>query len=200
MFELSEYIMNMCLVHLTVVCYSLYHFYILIISNDKKSYNDYKILLNNKDELKLLIKSKLKLVISEQVLFRVYFVELLSYIFNMNIIAPFWSIMFATYNIYYYKHDNDYHKYIKFAYVFLLSYFILIDCSLLVSCIVHCYAELLIIIIRIYLFNEFNFQPNDNQTEKKITIKNNLNNFIPEKLELANKKEVEDMLSGKKFD
>jgi hypothetical protein len=181
--------------HLLVTCYTLFHFYILLESNDKSPYINYNILFNNKDELKLLIKTKLKLVISEQILFRVYLVELMMYIFNMNIIAPLWSIIFATYYIYYYKYNNI-NKIAKFSYVFLLSYFILINYSLLVSCFMHCYAETLIIIIRTFVFRKFSNQ----NTNKKIVIKNNLNKFIPEKLELASKKEVEDMLSGKKFD
>ncbi len=182
------------LLHLIVPCYALGHFYMMVINNDKKSYNDYKILLNNKDELKLLIKNKLKIIMGEELFFRVYMVEVFMklFIFNMNIIALLWSIIYATYIAQ--RIDNT-DKYIKFAYIFLLSYYVLINCSLLVSCILHCYAELLIIVIRIFLFNQFNYQPNN-----KITIKNNLKKLMPEKLEFAEKDEVEKMLNEKKLD
>lgn len=193
--EINHDIFNIYLLHVLVACYTIFHFYVLIENNDKSPFIDYNILFNNKNELKVLIKKKLKLVISEQVLFRVYLVELMSFFLDFHIIAPIWSIMFATFYITYYKYNNI-NKIGKFIYMFIFSYFILINYSLLVSCIVHCYAELLTITIRTYMFRKFQIR----NIKKEPIIKNNLNKFIPGKLELASKKEVEDILSSKKFD
>lgn len=199
--EINNTVVNIFLLHILVSSYALFHFNIFMESSDKSLLHSF--CKFNKDEYKLLIKTKLKLIINEQILFRVYLVELMMYVFNMNIVAPLWSILFATFYITYYNSPvsadiNLLYKYSKFVYNFILSYFILINCSLLMSCIVHCYAEMLVINIRIIMFNKFN----DIKTpeNKKFTIKNNLKDIMPEKLELASKKEVEDMLSGKKFD
>jgi hypothetical protein len=196
-FEINHNIVNIFLLHVLVSCYTLFHFYILIESNNKSLFNNYIMLFSNKDELKFLIKTKLKLVISEQILFRVYFVEILMCLFDMNIIAPLWSIMFATYYILYYKYNDAYNlcKYAKFIYIFIMSYFILINCSLLMSCIIHCYAELIIIIIRNFIFGKFKNIKN-NEPKNKFDFLN----IISEKIELTNKKDVEDMLSNKKSD
>jgi hypothetical protein len=187
----EPFVLNTCLLHISVACYTIFHFYILLENKDKSNYINNNIVFSNKNELRLLIKLKLKIIMFDQLIFRIYLAELLSYLFDFDTMALIWSIIYAMYNVYVFKtnnfSDNDILKMNKFAYNYILSFFVLINLSPLNSFIIHCYAEMLSVIMQTYLYNTFR-----NQNVKK-------SNYF-ETIEFANKKEVEDMLSYKKFD
>lgn len=187
----EPFVLNTCLLHISVACFTIFHFYILLDNKDKSNYINNNIVFSNKNELSLLIKLKFKIIMFDQLIFRVFLAELLSYLFDFDTMALIWSIIYAMYNVYVFKtnnfSDNDILKMNKFAYYYILSFFVLINLSPLISFIIHCYAEMLSVIIQTYLYNTFR-----NQNIKK---SNN-----SETIELADKKDVEDMLSNKKFD
>lgn len=183
-------ILNTCLLHISVACYTIYHFYILLDNKDKSNYTNNNIVFSNKNELSMLIKFKIKIIMFDQLIFRVYLAELLSYLFDFHTMAFIWSIIYAMYNVYVFKtnnfSDNDILRLNKFIYNYILSFFVLINLSHLNSFIIHCYAEMLSVIMQTYLYNTFN-----NQNVKKLN--------KDDTIELADKKYVEDMLSNKKF-
>jgi hypothetical protein len=181
--------LNTCLLHISVACYTIYHFYILLDNKDKSNYINNNIVFSNKNELSMLIKLKFKIVMFDQLIFRVYLAELLSYLFDFHTMAFIWSIIYAMYNVYVFKtnnfNNNNILKLNKFVYNYILSFFVLINLSPLNSFIIHCYSEMLSVIMQTYLYNTFR-----NQVKKS-------NNA--ETIELVDKKEVEDMLSNKKL-
>jgi hypothetical protein len=191
MFNSFPIFLNICLLHISVACYTIYQFYILLENKDKSFFTNNTIVFSTKNELIMLIKFKLKNIMFDQLIFRVYLVELLSYLFDFHTMAFIWSIIYATYNVYVFKTNNfsdtDILKLNKFVYNYIISFFVLINLSPLSSFIIHCYAEMLSVIMQTYLYNTFS-----NQIIKK---SNNTNT-----IELADKKDVEDILSNKKFD
>jgi hypothetical protein len=201
---INKYAINTFLAHLSVLCYTIFHFYILIETKDKNFIN-HKITYSNKNQLIFLIKTKLKFVFNEEIIFRVFLVEIMALFMNHNIIHPIWSIIFAFYYFKTYKY-NTIIRIANFINMFIVSYFVLINVPFLVSLFIHCYLELFSIAFNKFLYSNFEIKLNNipkkielSANVKSVLNKHNLeNNFSSS--ELASKEEVEELLSNKKMD
>lgn len=186
---LNQYAISTLIMNLSVLCYTVFHFYILIESDNKNTFIRNKIFHTNEQQFKFLIKSKLKHIFYEQVFFRVYVFELMNYsmkyIVEEEVIHIVWSVIFASY--YFHTYRPDYKIRIgKMIEMFLISFYVFYSVPVLASLIIHMYTELFSIIFSNFLYNNFDINI------KPKSISNNE--------EFATKDEVETMLSNKKFD
>ena len=190
--------LNVSILHMAVACYNLIYYYVLI--DYKNSYNNNYIIYNNYNQLQLLIKTNIKLVLHKELLFRVYLAEIMKYIFNFDELVLIWMIAFSSFTVVYHQFDSNITKLSKFIYTFILGYYLITN-SVLESVLIHIYTEFLGIVIQKYLFRIFN------KTQKTFEIKSNeqaveinkLKSLINPNIELASKDEVEALLSSKKM-
>ncbi len=194
--------MNAFIANLSVLCYTIFHFYVLIDTKDKNFINN-KIIYSNKNQLTFLIKTKLKMTFNEEILFRVFLVEVLSLFMNYNLIQPIWSIIFAFYYFKYYKY-NIAIRIANFINMFIVSYFVLMNVPFLVSLFIHFYFELFSIAFNHFLYSYFEIKLTNvpKKIEIPINVKSVLNkhNDTSDASEFASKEEVEALLSNKKMD
>ncbi len=205
----NKYSLNTFLAHISFLCYSIFHFYVLLETKDKNFINN-KIIYRNKPQLKFLIKTKLKIIFQEHIFFRVFMVELMSLFIDHCYIHPIWSLMFAYYYFTCYKH-NIYIRIGNFINILIVSYFVLINVSFIASLAIHCYLELFSITFNWFLYNNFEIKisyilaPNKKKLtndESKVS-NNNINSSNSSESnnsEFASKEEVEALLSNKKMD
>jgi hypothetical protein len=150
---------NIFLLHVSILTYIFMKFYIFIESNDSSNYINNYIVFNNKTELIMFIKLKLKNILIEQIVFRVYFVELLSYFFNYDITTIIYCITLSTYHVILlnnlYIQDKTILQLNKFAHTYIITYFIMSNISPLFSLILSYYTETFSIIIQVYLYYYF---------------------------------------------
>ena len=190
--------LNVAILHMAITCYNLIYYYILI--DYKNSYNNNYIVYNNYNQLKLLIKTNIKLVLHKELLFRIYLVEIMKYIFNHDNLILIWMFAFSSFTIIYHQFDSNITKFSKFIYTFILGYYLITN-NILESVLIHIYAEFLGIVIQKYLFHIFNKKQKTiiiKSNEKAVEI-NKLKNMINPAIELASKDEVEALLSSKKM-
>jgi hypothetical protein len=199
----NRYSINTFLAHISVLCYTIFHFYILIDSKDKNFINN-KIIYSNKNQLIFLIKTKLKMVFNEEIIFRVFLFEFMSLFMSHNLIHPIWSFVFAFYYFKYYKY-NTIIRIANFINIFIVSYFVLMNVTFLASLLIHCYLELFSIGFNSFLYK--NFEIKLINVPKKIELSPNVkavlnkhNEDIVSSNEFASKEEVEALLSNKKMD
>jgi hypothetical protein len=152
--------------------------------DNKYDFNNNYIVYNNYEQLKLLIKTTIKLILHKELIFRVYLAEILTFIFYEEDLILIWILIFSTFNVYYYYYSENIIKISKFFYSLIIAYYLITN-NILVSIIIHVYSDLLGIIIQKFLFNTFN------KSKVKLNIMNE---------ELVSKSEVEALLSTKKFD
>jgi len=179
---INSYSINTFIMNMSVLCYTLFRFYVLIESEDKKHFINNKVIFNDKNYFKCLIKTKLRMTFNEQIVFRVFLIEFMYLFMSEQYIHPIWCLIFSSY--YFQQEFNVYIKIAKFINVFLISYFVLFNVPFLASLIIHCYAELFVITFTKFLHNNCDIQI------IKIKTKN----------EFATKEEVEAILNAKKFD
>ncbi len=197
-YALYSFIMNM-----SVLCYTIFHFYVLIESDNKNTFIHNKIIHNNKKQLTFLIKTKLKSTFIEELIFRVYLVEIMTLFMSHDIVHPLWSAIYAAYYFKYYKCDIKI-RIAKFINIYLISFYVLYNVPFLASLLVHCYAELFSIAFSNFLYRNFDVKiyvktkPTSDVIPESDIKPNLIINKISE--ELATKDEVEAMLSNKKFD
>jgi hypothetical protein len=193
--------------HLSILCYTIFHFYVLIDSDNKNTFIHNKIIHNNKKQLTFLIKTKLKLTFNEEIIFRVFLVELMNLFMTEDIIHPLWSAIFAAYYFKFYKCDYKI-KIAKFINIYIISFYVLYNVPFLLSLLIHCYAELFSITFSNFLYRNFDIQIYV-KTKSKIDLKSdcksdlqsdNVSQLAPNSSEFATKDEVEALLSNKKFD
>ena len=180
---INNYSINTFIMHMSILCYTLFRFYVLIDSNDKKPFMNNKIIHNNTIQLKYYIKTTLKKIFKDEVVFRLCLVYIMSLFMSEQYVHPIWCFIFASY--YFYHEHNIYIKIAKFINIYLVSYFVLFNVSFPLSIIIHFYAELFVIAFTTFLHNNFDIQ--------FIKIKKRNNEF-------ASKEEVEALLNAKKFD
>jgi len=192
------------LLHLTIACYKLISFYVL--TENKNDYiNSYNV-YNNYDQLKLLIKTTIRLVLHKELLFRIYLVEFMKFILNEDDIIISWVIIFSVFNIYYHKYSDNIIITSNFIKTAIISIY-LINTTILGSVFIHLYAELSGIFIHKMLFKYFiinnitSFKSNNIVKHNDVDHVNNTPSFksIGE-LELVSKADVENLLSNKKID
>ncbi len=182
-----SHLINFNVLHLAIACYNVLYYYTLL--DDKNNYSNNYIVYNNYKQIKFLINTNLKLVFHKELLFRIYLVELMKFIINENELIIIWMILFSSFNAYYHNYHSNIMKIGKFIYTFIISYY-LINNSILMSGLIHCYTELLGITIQKKLFKFFN-------NNKPII--NKLKEAVSPNIELASKEEVEELLSTKKM-
>lgn len=141
---------NIFLININILCYTLFRFYISFENIDNKSFIDKNINLNN-EYFYFLIKTKLKMILADQIVFRLLLVELMHLILYEEYIYPIWCVIFSLY--YFYNEFNIYIKIAKFITSFIISYFCLFNAPLFVSIFVHFYSELFTIIFTRFLNN-----------------------------------------------
>jgi hypothetical protein len=178
---INNYSINTFIMNMSILCYTMFRFYVLLESDNKKQFIDNKIVFNDKNYFKFLIKTKLRMTFNEQIVFRVFLVELMSLFMSEQYVHPIWCFIFASH--YFHNEYNIYIKVAKFIHIFLISYFVLFNVPFLASLLIHFYAELFVIIFTKFLHNNFDVQI--------IKIKKTDN--------LATKEEVEAMLNAKKI-
>jgi len=179
---INSYSINTFIMNMSVLCYTLFRFYVLLESDNKKQFIDNKVIFNDKNYFKCLIKTKLKMIFNEQIMFRVFLIEIMYLFMSEKYVHPIWCFIFSSY--YFQQEFNIYIKVAKFINIFLISYFVLFNVPFYASLIIHCYAELFVITFTKFLHNNFDIQI------IKIKTKN----------EFATKEEVEAILNAKKFD
>ena len=194
------------LLHLTIACYKLISFYVL--TENKNDYiNSYNV-YNNYDQLKLLIKTTIRLVLHKELLFRIYLVEFMKLILNEDDLIISWVIIFSVFNIYYHKYSDNIIITSNFIKTAIISIY-LINTTILGSVFIHLYSELSCIFIHKMLFKYFKNIINKTTSFKSINVvvKHNdvtVNKTISFKsigeLELVSKADVENLLSNKKID
>ncbi len=179
--------------HLTIACYKLISFYVL--TENKNDYiNSYNV-YNNYEQLKLLIKTTTRLVLHKELLFRIYLVELMKIIFNVDELIISWVIIFSVFNIYYHKYSDNIIIISNFIKTVIISTY-LINTTILGSLFIHLYSELSGIIIQKLLFKYFT---NNIKEIKNNNIINDLKSSLTADLELVSKEDVENLLSTKKM-
>jgi hypothetical protein len=188
---INHYALNTFIMNMSVLCYTIFHFYVLIESNNKNTFIHNKLIHSNRNQLVFLIKIKLKNIFYEQVVFRVYLVEVMKYIMEEETIHILWSIIFATYYFKYYNCDYKI-RIAKFINIYLMSYYVLYNVPYLASLLIHWYTELFSIAFSSFLYKSFNVNIK--------TKPNNVSKLKPIAEEFATKDEVEALLSNKKFD
>ncbi len=193
--------------HLTIVCYKLISFYVL--TENKNDYINSNNVYNNYEQLKLLIKTTIRLVLHKELLFRIYLVECMKFIFNEDELIISWIIIFSVFNIYYHKYSDNIIITSNFIKTLIISTY-LINTTILGSAFIHLYSELIGIFIQKILFKYFTY----NIKQIKI-VKNNdvdiinkaagfksisvLTSGLNPNLELVSKEDVENLLSTKKI-
>ncbi len=192
--DFNNCLINTLLLHISVVCYTIFHFYVLIETKDNNFINN-KVIYNNKPQLTFLIKTKLKMIFNEQILFRVILVEIMSLFLSHELIKPIWSFIFAFYYFKYYKH-NVIIRIANFINIFVISYFVLINVPFLVSLFINYYLELIMLTLNIFLYKHFEIKLIN--TPKKIQLSANVKAVLNKhhEEELASKEEVEALLSS----
>jgi hypothetical protein len=192
------------LLHLTIACYKLISFYVL--TENKNDYiNSYNV-YNNYDQLKLLIKTTIRLVLHKELLFRIYLVEFMKFILNEDELIISWVIIFSVFNIYYHKYSDNIIITSNFIKTAIISIY-LINTTILGSVFIHLYAELSGIFIhkmllKYFIINKITISKSINIVKNnEVNIVNNTTSFksIGE-LELVSKEDVENLLSNKKID
>ncbi len=191
---INTHALHSFVMQLSVLCYTIFHFYVLIENKNKNNFINNKIIHNNRAQLKFLIKTRLKLTFNEEIVFRVFLVELMSLFMSNDLMHPIWSSIYALYYFKFYDCDIKI-RIAKFINIFIMSYFVLFNVSFLTSLIVHWYAELISITFSHFLYKNFDI---------KIINKKQINNKPKDspviKDEFATKDEVEAILSNKKID
>jgi hypothetical protein len=176
-----QFLLNTTILHLAIGCYNLIYYYVLM--DNKYDFNNNYIVYNNYEQLKLLIKTTIKLILHKELIFRVYLAEILTFILYEEDLLV-WILIFSTFNVYYYYYSENIIKISKFFYSLIIAYYLITN-NILASIVIHVYSDLLGIIIQKFLFNTFN------KSKVKLNIMNE---------ELVSKSEVESLLSTKKFD
>ncbi len=165
----NKYAINTFVAHISFLCYTVFHFYMLLETRDKNFINN-KIIYSNKPQLTFLIKTKLKMVFQEEMFFRVFLVEIMSLFMDHCYIHTIWCLIFA----YYYYNTYKYNIFIRianFINIFIVSYFVLINVSLISSLAIHCYLELFAITFNFFLYSNFRIKITNGQN-------NSLNNSL----------------------
>jgi hypothetical protein len=199
----NQYALHTFVMQLSVLCYTVFHFYVLIEHKNKNLFINNKIIHNNKNQLKFLIKTKIKLTFTEEIIFRVFLVELMSLFMSNDLIHPIWSIIYAAYYFKFYNCDIKI-SIAKSINIFIMSYFVLFNIPFLGSLLIHCYNELFSLALSNFLYKHFDVKiiskPNINKTNLNVDEPNLKSGFKPITEELASKDEVEALLSNKKMD
>ena len=144
---------NTYIIHISVFCYTLFRFYLSLEKENKQAFIDNNIIFNNKEYFKFLIKTKLKMTFDEQIMLRLLLVQLMYLFMNEYYIYPIWCVIFSSY--YFYYEFNIYTKIAKFINIFIISYFVLFTAPFILSLLIHCYAELLIILLTRFISNKY---------------------------------------------
>jgi len=184
------YTIYISVLHLTILCYNLISFYILI--DNKENYLNLYIVYNNYNNFKLLLKTHIKLVFYKELIFRVYMFEIMKYILYDNELIISWIIIYSLSNIYTHKYSNKIIIISNLIKTFIISNY-LINVSIIESGLIHMYTELVGVVIQKYIFKIYHKPSIKTNTTKNKTIKDYLN------IELSSKKDVEELLSTKKF-
>ena len=199
----NHYALYPFIMHMSVLCYTIFHFYILLDSDNKNTFIRNKMIHTNRNQLVFLIKSKLKLTFTEEIIFRVYVVELMKLFMSDDLIHPLWCAIFATYYFKFYKCDYKI-RIAKFINIYLVSFYVLYNVPFLASLLIHCYTELFTIAFSNFLYKNFNVHIYIKPKPKSNNVLNNVSdikfNVKPISEEFATKDEVEALLSNKKKD
>ncbi len=181
------------ILHLTLVCNKLISFYFLI-DNKNNLINTYNI-YNDYTHLQLLIKTTIKMVLYKELLFRIYCVELIKTFFNNDEMNFLWIIIYSSFNIYYHTYSNNIITISNFIKTLIISNY-LINVSIISSVIIHLYSEFFGIIFDKYILGLFTDKPNITIVKNTDTINiNKFKNLLNSNMELANKDDVEQLLS-----
>ena len=147
---------NIFIIHVSILSYTFFRFYISLENLDKKAFIDNNITLNNKEYFKFLIKTKLKMTFDEQIMLRLLLVQLMYLFMSEEYIHPIWCFIFASY---YYNYEyNIYVKITKFINMFIISYLVLFNVPFLLSLFIHFYYELFMIIFTKFLNNNYDIK------------------------------------------
>lgn len=179
---LSNFI-HISVIHLTILCYNLISFYILI--DNKQNYLNSYIVYNDYNNLKLLLRTHIKLVLYKELFLRVYLFEFMKYILNDNDLIISWIIVYSLLNIYTHKYSDKIIIISNLIKTLIISNY-LINVPVIASGLIHMYTELFGVVLYKYIIKS-NFLVNN-------PINKNIFN-----VELSSKKDVEELLSTKKF-
>ena len=196
---INHYALYPFIMHLSILCYTIFHFYVLIDNENKNTFIHNKIIHNNRKQLTFLIKTKLKLTFTEEIIFRVYLVELMKLFMSEDLIHPLWCAIFATYYFKFYKCDYKI-RIAKFINIYLISFYVLYNVPYFASLLIHCYTELFSIAFSNFLYKNFDVNIYVKTKPKINTVSDNVSNIKTFSEEFATKDEVEAMLSNKKMD
>ncbi len=142
--------------HVSILCYTTFRFFVFLEKVDNKKFIDNNINLNNKEYFNFLIKTKIKMTFDEHIMLRLFLVQFMYIFISEEYIYPIWCIIFASY--YFYNEFNIYIKIGKFINIFIISYLVLFNVPFLLSLLIHFYAELLIILLTRFLNNKYNIK------------------------------------------
>ena len=159
---------NILVMHISILGYTLFRFYVSLENEYKTTFIDNNIIINDKKYIKFLIKTKLKITFDEQIMLRLFLVKLMYRFMSEDYIHPIWCIIFSSY--YFYYEFNIYIKIAKFMNIFIISYFVLFNAPFLLSLLIHCYTEVLMILLTRFLSNNYDIKMIQTNKSRDINI------------------------------